>query len=185
MKEETLPSFEETEELPSFEQTEALPAFEDTEEEVTSVSEITTPSKAEGLLPSEVRGTLTGAAIGATPGAITEIGGALAEKVAEARSPYTKEQLKNIYENYNLLKTLEPSEVMGQVGEVFSEQNKLINQLEKEAYSKLKEPITKQEYESSVIKSSLPFTREVDPSTSEFLKAKEELTPTLQTTNPF
>jgi hypothetical protein len=177
MAEEILPAFEDTEEIPSTNQSETLPSFEDTEELPAIPSQ-------KSIVPSEIKGTLIGSTIGAAPGAAAEVLGTITEKVAEARSPYTPEQLQMLSENYQALKNIEPAETMKKVGEKFSEQNRIINELEKEAYSQLSEPIARQEYQKAVIKSSLPFTREVDETTPEFLKAKEELTPKLQSFNP-
>lgn len=177
MANETLPAFEDTEELPSFDQTEALPSFEDTQEL------LTTPSQ-KSVIPSEVKAAGIGALVGSIPGLTAEVGGTIAEKIATKRSPYTPEQLQLLASEYDKLKAIEPKETMAKVGEQFSKQNRIINELEKEAYANLAEPITKQEYQKAVIQSSMPFTREVDVTTPEFLKTAESLTPSKQTINP-
>jgi hypothetical protein len=142
------------------------------------------PYKKETTIPSEVKGTLVGSAIGASPGATAEILGTITEKIAKARSPYTPEQLQTLSENYQALKNIEPAETMKKVGGQFIEQNRAINELEEQAYSKLTQPISRQEYQKSVVESSLPFTKQVPENTIEFLKTKEELTPKLQSFNP-
>lgn len=180
MAEEKLPAFEDTEELPSFDQTESLPAFEDTQE----ITPIQTTMPQDAQISSELKGAGVGALVGAIPGLTAEIGGTIAEKVATSRSPYTPEQLQLLSSEYDRLKTIEPAETMAKVGGKFSEQNRIINEIEKQAYANLSEPITRQEYRKSVIQSSMPFTREVDVNTPEFLKASEVSPEMLQTVNP-
>jgi hypothetical protein len=177
MVEDTLPAFEDTEEIPSANQSETLPAFEDTEE----LSDI--PSQ-KSSVPSEVKGAGIGALVGAIPGLTAEITGVLSEAAAKKRSPYTPEQLQFLSNEYEKLKAIKPEETMAKVGEQFSKQNRIINELEKEAYTNLSEPITRQEYQQAVVRSSMPFTREVDVTTPEFLKTAEQATPKLQTINP-
>ena len=174
MAEETLPSFEDTEELT---QVEALPAFEDTQDISTTLSQ-------KPAIPSEVKGVGIGALVGAIPGLTAEIGGVISEAVAKKSSPYTPEQLQLLSSEYEKLKTITPKETMAKVGEQFSKQNRIINELEKEAYANLSEPIARQEYQQAVVRSSMPFTREVDVTTPEFLKKAEESTPQLQSFNP-
>lgn len=174
MKDEKLPAFEDTEELP---QVEALPSFEETED-------ITTIPSQKLAIPAEIKGAGIGAVVGAIPGLTAEVGGTIAEKVATARSPYTPEQLQLLVSEYDKLKAIEPKETMAKVGEQFSKQNRIINELEKQAYANLSEPISRQEYQKAVVSSSMPFTREVDVTTPEFLKAQEELTPVKQTIDP-
>lgn len=177
MIDEKLPAFEDTEELPSFEQTEELPSFEDTQD-------IPMAKTADSIVPSELKGAGIGAAIGALPGAVTGLAGLAAEKTAISRSPYTPEQLQLLASEYDRLKTISPEETMVKVGGQFSSQNRIINELEKEAYANLSEPITRQEYQKSIVQSSVPFTREVDKTTPEFLKAQEDLASKIQTINP-
>jgi hypothetical protein len=154
-------------------------------EEKKSSNEITKDAvSSEPLLPAEVKGTITGAAIGSIPGVTSEIAGVIAENVAKSRSPYTPEQLATLSENYQQLKTIDPTETMKKVGEQFSQQNRIINEIEKQAYENLAEPIGREEYKKAIVRSSMPFTREVDTTTPEFLKKQEELIPRLQTINP-
>lgn len=168
---------EDTEEIPSANQSETLPAFEDTEE-------LSTIPFQKSSTPSEIKGAGIGAFVGALPGAVTGLAGLAAEKTGISRSPYTPEQLQLLASEYGRLKTINPEETMAKVGEQFSKQNRIINEIEKEAYANLSEPITRQEYQKAIVQSSIPFTREVDTTTPEFLKAKEELTPKLQSFNP-
>lgn len=135
-------------------------------------------------LPSEIKGAAIGSLVGSIPGLTAEVGGTIAEKVATARSPYTPEQLQLLASQYDKFKSIEPKETMAKVGEQFSKQNRIINELEKEAYANLSEPISRQEYQKAVVESSMPFTREVNITTPEFLKTQESLTPIRQTINP-
>jgi hypothetical protein len=177
MAEEMLPAFEDTEEIPSANQSEMLPAFEDTEE----LSAI--PSQ-KSSVPSEVKGAGIGALVGAVPGLTAEVSGVISEAAAKKMSPYTPEQLQLLSSEYKKFKTITPKETMAKVGEQFSKQNRVINELEKEAYANLSEPIARQEYQQAVVRSSMPFTREVDVTTPEFLKTAEQAAPKLQTINP-
>lgn len=176
MANEKLPAFEDTEDLP---QIETLPTFEQTQD-------INEPilTKQEQQIPSEIKSVGIGAAIGSVPGLATEVGGTIAEKVATARSPYTPEQLQLLASEYDKLKAIEPKETMAKVGEQFSKQNRIINELERQAYSNLSEPISRQEYQKAIVSSSMPFTREIDVTTPEFLKTAENLTPNRKTINP-
>ena len=174
MAEETLPAFEDTEELT---QVEALPAFEETQDIATTPSQTT-------AIPAEVKGAGIGALVGAIPGLTAEVGGVISEAAAKKMSPYTPEQLQLLSSEYEKLKTITPKETMAKVGEQFSKQNRIINETEKEAYANLSEPIARQEYRQAVVQSSMPFTREVDVTTPEFLKTAEQAAPKLQTINP-
>jgi len=140
--------------------------------------------KKQTTIPPELKGATIGAVVGSIPGLTAEIGGTITEKAATARSPYTPDQLQLLASEYDRLKTIDPTETMAKVGEKFSEQNRIINEIEKEAYAQLSEPISKQEYREAVVSSTQPLTRQVDPTTEDFLKAKQEFTPTLQTIDP-
>jgi hypothetical protein len=142
-----------------------------------------TPSQ-KSAIPAEVKGAGIGALVGAIPGLTAEVGGVISEATAKKMSPYTPEQLQLLSSEYEKLKTITPKETMAKVGEQFSKQNRIINELEKEAYANLSEPITRQEYQKAIIQSSMPFTREVDITTPEFLKTAEQAAPKLQTINP-
>jgi hypothetical protein len=165
-----------------------VPLSQDSVDDWQDISE--TPTTAaetvsqKSVIPSEVKATGIGALVGSIPGLTAEAGGVIAEVAAKKMSPYTPEQLQLLSDEYAKLKTIEPKETMAKVGEQFSKQNRIINQLEKEAYANLSKPISKQEYEQSIIRSSMPFTREVDITTPEFLKTSEELTPKIQTISP-
>lgn len=174
MAEETLPAFEDTEELT---QVEALPAFEETQDIATTPSQTT-------AIPAEVKGAGIGALVGAIPGLTAEVGGVISEAAAKKMSPYTPEQLQLLSSEYEKLKTITPKETMAKVGEQFSKKNRIINEIEKEAYANLSEPIARQEYQKAIIQSSMPFTREVDITTPEFLKTAEQTIPKIQTINP-
>ncbi len=151
-----------------------VPLSQDSVDDWQDISE--TPTTAaetvsqKSVIPSEVKATGIGALVGSIPGLTAEAGGVIAEVAAKKMSPYTPEQLQLLSDEYAKLKTIEPKETMAKVGEQFSKQNRIINQLEKEAYANLSKPISKQEYEQSIIRSSMPFTREVDITTPEFLK---------------
>jgi hypothetical protein len=161
---------------------EELPVETQSVDDWEDISEI--PYKKETTIPSELKGAGIGAFVGALPGAITGLAGSAAEKTVISRSPYTPEQLQLLASEYDKLKTISPEETMAKVGGQFSSQNRIINELEKEAYANLSEPITRQEYQKSIVQSSIPFTREVDETTPEFLKEQEDLTPKRQTISP-
>lgn len=177
MENEKLPAFEDTEELPSFDQTEELPSLEETEE-------IPMARPEDSAIPSELKGAGLGALIGSIPGITTELTGLGIEKAAKARSPYTPEQLALLSSEYDRLKTIDPVETMEKVGGEFYQKNRNINEIEKQAYSQLSEPVSEAEYRRAVALSTKPLTREIEPTTPKFLKAKEELTPSMQTINP-
>ena len=165
-----------------------VPLSQDSVDDWQDISE--TPTTAaetvsqKSVIPSEVKATGIGALVGSVPGLTAEVGGTIAEKVATARSPYTPEQLQLLTSEYDKLKAIEPKETTAKVGEQLSKQNRIINELEKQAYANLSEPISRQEYQQAVVRSSMPFTREVDATTPEFLKTAESLTPVRQTINP-
>jgi len=165
-----------------------VPLSQDSADDWQDISE--TPTMAaetisqKSVIPSEVKATGIGALVGSIPGLTAEIGGTIAEKVATTRSPYTPEQIQLLASEYDKLKAIEPKETMAKVGEQLSKQNRIINELEKQAYANLSEPISRQEYQQAVVRSSMPFTREVDVTTPEFLKTAESLTPARQTINP-
>lgn len=160
----------------------ALPTEESVQ--VQKPQEINTLTNKQDSIPSELKGAGLGALFGSIPGLTAELGGTVLEKAAEARSPYTPEQLKLLTSEYSRLKDIIPEETVAKVGEQFSKQNRIINDIEKQAYANLSEPITRQEYQKAIVQSSMPFTREVDETTPEFLKAKEELTPKIKTVDP-
>jgi hypothetical protein len=175
MADDKLPSFDETEELPSFDQTEELPAFDQTED---------LSSSAAGELKS-LAGGIVGATAGTALGAgIQSKAAAGLNKVAESLGPYSPEQLATINESYDKFQTLVPEQTMAQVEDKFRSVNRIANEAEKQAYANLTEPLTRAEYQQTVIKAAQPFTKPVPTDTPEFAQTIEELLPKRQPIDP-
>lgn len=180
-------SDEEFDTLPDAEPVTTKPLSDEEFDALPDIPQVEQPdkdNKKQTTIPQEVKGAGIGAFVGALPGTITGLAGSAAEKIGISRSPYTPEQLQLLASEYDRLKTISPEETMAKVGGQFSSQNRIINELEKEAYSQLNEPIAKKEYREAVVSSTQPLTRQVDPTTEDFLKAKQEFISPLQTIDP-
>lgn len=175
MADDKLPSFDETEELPSFDQTEELPSFDQTEDVSSSGA-------------SEIK-SLAGGVVGATAG--TALGAGIQskaaqglEKVAESLGPYSPEQLTTINQNYDKFESLVPEQTMSTVEDKFRSVNRIANEAEQQAYANLTEPLTRAEYQQTVIKAAEPFTKPVPTDTPEFVETVDELLPKRQPIDP-
>lgn len=180
MAEDKLPSFDETEELPSFDQTEELPSFDQTED----IQPIDMANELESALASAAGGA-TGAAVGAGLGAgIQTLGAKALEKTAEKLGPYSPEQLAKINQNYDQFESMVPEQTMGKVEHKFRSINRIANEAEEQAYANLTEPLTRAEYQQTVIRSAEPFTKPVPTDTPEFAQTVEDLLPQRQPVDP-
>lgn len=121
----------------------------------------------------------TGAGVGIQKAAASGI-----QKAAEKLGPYSPEQLANINANYDKFTDIDPTQTMGRVEDRFRGINRDANYLEKEAYSNLTEPLTRDEYRKAVVKSSLPFTKDVPLDTPEFSDTTASLIPKRQSVDP-
>lgn len=127
---------------------------------------------------SSAAGGATGAAVGTGLGAAAQVGISKGlQKTAEKLGPYNPEQLSNIVDNYDQFMSLDPEQTMAKVEGRFRGINRTANELEKEAYSSLTAPLTREEYRKAVVKSSLPFTKDVPLDTPEFSDTAASLMP--------
>lgn len=93
-------------------------------------------------------GATTGAALGSAPLAAAKI----TKELATAASPLTSPQMERVIENYDRYKQLDPSEKITDVEKLLNEYNQNINKVEKEAYSKLSAPLSRQQYKQDIVK---------------------------------
>jgi hypothetical protein len=176
-----LPKFEETEELPSFENTqEALPSFEDTSDIENNTEDLSVSDK----IMSEISAPLKGAAIGAAIPSTVGVMGKGVKTFAEKMSPYTPEQLATISQNYDQFSAIDPQDTIQKVEGQFRSKNRIANEMEKEAYANLSEPLTKEEYSKAIIQSSLSNTKDVPTDTEDFKNTVEKLTPKRNNRDP-
>jgi hypothetical protein len=135
---------------------------------------------------------LTGAGIGAATGAaVPQLGGMAFEKagslgqgLVEKLSPYLPEQLSSMEQNIEQFRAIDPAETMEKAGGQFEALNRIVNEKEREAYANLTAPLTRQEFESTVAQSAMPYTKEVPTDTPEFSAASAKLQPKVPSATP-
>lgn len=125
-----------------------------------------------------------GGAIGAGIGAGIQTAAAKGIDKASLLGPYSQEQLDKITSNYDQFQSIDPEQTLAKVENRFQEVNRVANELEKEAYSNLTAPLTRDEYRKAVVQSSLPFTKAVPTDTPEFSDVAASLMPKRSSTDP-
>lgn len=163
------------------EETANTSSWKDTIQEDSAPSSLDEVSSALSTAASTGAGAAIGTGIGA--GLQTAIAKGT-EKLAEKMGPYSPEELSRITTNYDQFQSIVPEATMAKVENIFRGVNKTANDLEEEAYSNLTAPLTRDEYRKAVIRSSLPFTKDVPTDTPEFSDVAASLMPKRSSTDP-
>jgi hypothetical protein len=130
-------------------------------------------------------GASVGGAVGAGIGAgVQSLAAKGILKGAEELGPYSPSQLSRIVSDYDQFQSLDPQQTMGKVEGQFKDINRYANDLERDAYSNLTEPLSREEYRKAVVKSSLPYTKPVPMDTPEFSDTTVENLPKRKYVDP-